>query len=75
MTPRPATFASYRLDIRYGGTTRPAMDIRTLFGLRVLDTVATLKGTYPNLDIDFVVHNEVGLAFVLRASRDGPVVL
>ena len=65
-----ATFVSYRLDLRYGGVTAATTDLATLSGLRVGNTVGTLKSIYAGYVIEYVVDQEVGLTFELRSSQN-----
>jgi hypothetical protein len=64
-----STFVSYRLDLKYGGITSPTTDIATKSGLRVGDTVGALVSIYQNYVIEYVVNQDVGLTFELRASQ------
>lgn len=68
-------FASYRLDLRYGGISSPTTDIATLSGLRVGDTVGELEATYAQFYIEYVVDQEVGLTFQLALSQNDDVLL
>jgi hypothetical protein len=70
-----AVFASYRLDLRYGGVNTPPTDLATLSGLRVGNTVGELESIYAGFAIEFVVDQDVGLVFELRASQTDPEVL
>jgi hypothetical protein len=70
-----AVFASYRLDLRYGGITSPTTDRATLSGLRVGDTVGDLERIYAGLVIEYVVDSDVGLVFELRGERGGELLL
>jgi hypothetical protein len=72
---RVAAFASYRIDLKYGGITHPATDIATLSGLRVGDTVGDLERIYAGFAIEYVVDPDAGLVFELREARDGPLLL
>ena len=73
--PANHVFVSYRMDLRYGGITSPTTDMRTLSGLRVGDSVGQLKDTYTDFLIEFVVDQDVGLTFELRASAAGDLLL
>ena len=68
-------FVSYRMDLRYGGITSPTTDMATLSGLRVGDTVGQLEATYGEFVIEFIVDQNVGLTFELRASAGGQLLL
>jgi hypothetical protein len=70
-----SVFASYRLDLKYGGITSPTTDIATLSGLRVGDTVADLERIYAGFVIEYVVDPDAGLVFELRGDRNSPVLL
>jgi hypothetical protein len=70
-----AAFASYRIDLKYGGITHPATDIATLSGLRVGDTVGDLERIYGGFSIEYVVDTDAGLVFELREVREGPLLL
>lgn len=67
--PGNATFVSYRLDLKYGGVTSPTTDMATLSGLRVGDQVSTLESIYQGYVIEYVVDQNAGLTFELRASQ------
>lgn len=73
--PGSATFEAYRLDLRYGGLTSATTDIATLSGLRVGNEVGELEAIYASFVIEYVVDQDVGLTFELRASQNGPVLL
>lgn len=73
--PSNATFASYRLDLKYGGITSPTTDMATLSGLRVGDTVGTLQSIYQGYVIEYVVDQDVGLTFELRSSQSDAIPL
>ena len=68
-------FVSYRMDLRYGGITSPTTDMTTVSGLRVGDTVGQLEATYGDFVIEFIVDQDVGLTFELRASAAGALLL
>lgn len=68
-------FVSYRMDLKYGGITSPTTDMATLSGLRVGDTVGELEEIYSDFNIQYVVDQDVGLTFELRASVGGAVLL
>jgi hypothetical protein len=68
-------FVSYRLDLKYGGITSATTDMETLSGLRVMDTVGQMKEIYAGFTIEFVVHADAGLVFVLRSQRGGELLL
>jgi hypothetical protein len=68
-------FASYRMDLRYGGITSPTTDIQTRSGLRVGDTVGQLQEIYSGFSIEFVVDPDVGLVFELREQLGGDLLL
>ncbi len=68
-------FVSYRMDLRYGGITSPTTDMTTLSGLRVGDTVGQLEAIYGDFVIEYVVDQDVGLTFELRASAAGDLLL
>ena len=70
-----SAFVSYRLDIRYGGAGSAPVDIPTLSGLRVLDTVADLESTYSSFYIEYVVDEIVGLTFQLKLTQNAEVLL
>lgn len=68
-------FVSYRMDLRYGGITSPTTDMMTVSGLRVGDTVGQLEATYGDFNIEFIVDQDVGMTFELRASATGNLLL
>jgi hypothetical protein len=68
-------FASYRLDLRYGGINSPTTDIRTLSGLQVGDTVGDLETIYAGFVIEYTAHPSAGIVFELRAERGGELLL
>lgn len=68
-------FVSYRMDLKYGGITSPTTDMATLSGLRVGDTVGELEEIYGDFNISYVVDQDVGLTFELRATVGGDVLL
>ncbi len=69
-------FISYRMDIAYGGRDAAPVDMMTLSGLRVGDTVGDLKEIYADWPISFVVDSGVGgLVFQLRLETGGKVLL
>ncbi|HUG74812.1 MAG TPA: hypothetical protein VMM81_03960 [Acidimicrobiia bacterium] len=68
-------FVSYRMDLRYGGFTSEVVDMRTLSGLRVGDTVETLRTIYEGFDILFRVYPAIGTSFELRGSAQGDILL
>ena len=68
-------FVSYRMDLRYGGITSPTTDMMTVSGLRVGDTVGQLEATYGDFVIEYIVDQDVGLTFELRASAAGNLLL
>jgi len=68
-------FASYRMDLRYGGITSPTTDIQTRSGLRVGDTVGQLQEIYSGFAIDFVVDPDAGLVFELREQLGAELLL
>lgn len=65
-----AVFASYGLDLKYGGITSPTTDMATLSGLRVADTVADLNTIYGGYVIEYVVDQDAGMTFELRVSQN-----
>jgi hypothetical protein len=69
------SFVSYRMDLKYGGITSPTTDMATLSGLRVGDTVGELEEIYSDFNIQYVVDQDVGLTFELRATVGGDVLL
>jgi hypothetical protein len=73
--PDSATFASYRMDLRYGGLTSPTRDMSTLSGLRVGDTVGQLETVYSGFVIEYVIDSNAGLTFELRSQRGGDLLL
>jgi hypothetical protein len=73
--PSDHVFVSYRMDLRYGGITSPTTDMATLSGLRVGDTVGELKTIYADFSIEYVVDQNVGLTFELRATTGGDLLL
>jgi len=73
--PGDSSFVSYRLDVRYGGAGTLPMDIATLSGLRVYETVAELESTYSSFFVDFVVEEDVGLTFQVKLSQNEAVLL
>lgn len=73
--PGDSSFVSYRLDVRYGGVGSDPVDIPTLSGLRVMDTVADLTSTYSSFYIEYVVDQSVGLTFQLKLSQNEAVLL
>lgn len=73
--PSNHVFVSYRMDLKYGGITSPTTDMATLSGLRVGDTVGELEEIYSDFNIQYVVDQDVGLTFELRASVGGDVLL
>ncbi|MEX2323545.1 MAG: hypothetical protein WEA29_07215 [Acidimicrobiia bacterium] len=68
-------FVSYRIDLRYGGVTSEVTDMQTLSGLRVGDTVETLRTIYEGFDILFRVYPSIGTSFELRGSPQGDILL
>ena len=68
-------FVSYRMDLRYGGITSPTTDMSTVSGLRVGDTVGQLEDTYGDFLIEYIVDQDVGLTFELRAGAGGDLLL
>ena len=68
-------FVSYRMDLRYGGVTSEVTDMQTLSGLRVGDTVETLRTIYEGFDITFRVYPSIGTSFELRGSPQGDILL
>lgn len=68
-------FASYRMDLKYGGITSPTTDMATLSGLRVGDTVGELEDIYSDFNIQYVVDQDAGLVFELRSSAGGDILL
>jgi hypothetical protein len=68
-------FVSYRMDLRYGGVTSEVTDMQTLSGLRVGDTVETLRTIYEGFDIAFRVYPSIGTSFELRGSPQGDILL
>jgi len=68
-------FASYRMDLRYGGITSPTTDIQTRSGLRVGDTVGQLQEIYSGFAIEFVVDPDAGLVFELREQLGADLLL
>jgi hypothetical protein len=68
-------FVSYRMDLRYGGVTSEVTDMQTLSGLRVGDTVETLRTVYEGFDIAFRVYPSIGTSFELRGSPQGDILL
>lgn len=68
-------FASYRMDLRYGGITSPTTDIQTRSGLRVGDTVGQLKEIYSGFALEFVVDPNAGLVFELREQLGSDLLL
>ena len=68
-------FVSYRMDLRYGGITSPTTDMATVSGLRVGDTVGQFEATYGEFAIVYIVDQDVGLTFELRASTAGNLLL
>lgn len=68
-------FASYRMDLRYGGITSPTTDIETRSGLRVGDSVGQLKEIYSGFAIEFVVDPNAGLVFELREQLGSDLLL
>lgn len=73
--PTTNTFVSYRMDLRYGGVTSEVTDMETLSGLRVADTVETLRTIYADFDIAFRVYPSIGTAFELRESPQADILL
>jgi hypothetical protein len=73
--PGASTFASYRMDLRYGGLTSPTRDMSTLSGLRVGDTVDQLETIYSGFVIEYVIDPSAGLTFELRSQRGGELLL
>ena len=73
--PSNHVFVSYRMDLSYGGITSPTTDMATLSGLRVGDTVGELESIYEDFNIQYVVDQDVGLTFELRASSGGDILL
>ncbi len=73
--PDSSTFASYRMDLRYGGLTSPTRDMSTLSGLRVGDTVGQLETVYSGFVIEYVIDPGAGLTFELRSQRGGELLL
>jgi hypothetical protein len=73
--PSNHVFVSYRMDLSYGGITSPTTDMATLSGLRVGDTVGELEEIYSTFNIQYVVDQDVGLTFELRASVGGDILL
>lgn len=73
--PSNHVFVSYRMDLRYGGITADTTDIATLSGLRVGDTVGQLQDVYGEFAIEFIVDQDVGLTFELRASAGDSLLL
>jgi hypothetical protein len=69
------TFASYRLDLRYGGINSPTTDIRTLSGLQVGDTVGDLETIYAGFVVEYTAHPSAGIVFELRSERAGELLL
>ncbi len=68
-------FASYRMDLRYGGITSPTTDMATLSGLRVGQTVGELEDVYQEFTIEYIVDQDVGQTFELRSSPTGALLL
>ena len=68
-------FASYRLDLRYGGINSPTTDIRTLSGLQVGDSVGDLETIYAGFVIEYTAHPSAGIVFELRSERGGDLLL
>ena len=68
-------FASYRMDLRYGGITSPTTDMTTVSGLRVGQTVGELEAIYGEYKIEYIVDQTVGQTFELRASAGGSLLL
>ena len=68
-------FASYRMDLRYGGITSPTTDMATVSGLRVGQTVGELEDVYSEFVIEYIVDQAVGQTFELRASAGGSLLL
>ncbi len=68
-------FAGYRLDVAFGDIDAPTKDIRTLSGIGITDTVATLEGVYAAFSVHYVVEDSLGQVFELRRSADSDLLL
>jgi hypothetical protein len=69
-------FIAYRMDLAYGGRDAEPVDMQTLSGLRVGETVGDLKEIYEDWPISFIVDPDVGgLVFQLRLETGGDVLL
>lgn len=69
------TFGGYRLDLAFGGLDSPAVDMKTLSGLGVGDSVRRLQQVYEGFDIQFLTDPELGDVFELRSGTTGNLLL
>lgn len=69
------TFQGYRLDVSFGDIDSPTTEVRTLSGIGVTDTIATLEEVYASFTINYVVEDGLGQVFELRRSADSGLLL
>ena len=69
------TFAGYRLDIDNGGFTSVANQLETLSGVSLGHSVAHLKRTYEDFDLDFSDDPDLGTIFELKSTNSGNLLL
>ena len=69
------TFAAYRIDFSYGDVDHQATNLKTLSGLRVLQSVVAFKEIYENFAVAFEVEPDLGTTFKLRRPNTGDLLL
>jgi hypothetical protein len=62
------TFAGYRLDLAYGGLSSDAVNLETLSGLAVGNSIAQLERIYDRFDVKILTDPDLGDVFELRNS-------
>ena len=63
------TFGGYRLDLNYGGLQSATVNIETLSGLKVGNSIAQLESIYERFDVKILTDAELGDVFELRNSN------
>lgn len=62
------TFGGYRLDLAYGGLSSDAVELETVSGLKVGNSVGRLQDVYERFDVKILADADLGDIFELRNS-------
>jgi hypothetical protein len=68
-------FNGYRSDLQFGDLTNPAASLETLSGLKIGDTVATLKEIYSGEKVEFSTDPKLGEIYQVIGGSTGNLLL